>query len=89
MLFYSLNHYTLLTVYAIYCLYRSFFESFCFPNTTMYVLNKVSATKKITAEELKDFIFKNSYQRIGFAKENCYYFMKHWNKKIYNCLQQN
>ena len=55
----------------------------------MYVLNKVSATKKITAEELKDFIFKNCYQRIGFAKENCYYFMKHWNKKIYNCLQQN
>ena len=30
----------------------------------------------MTIKELKDFIFKNYYGRIGFAKENIYYSMK-------------
>ena len=38
----------------------------------MYILNKVSAVK-----ELKDFIFENYYQQMGFARENSYYSMKH------------
>ena len=37
---------------------------------------------------LKDFIFEKYYQRMGFAKENSYYSMKHQAKRIYNCLQQ-
>ena len=43
----------------------------------MYILNIVSAIKKMTAKELKDFIFENYYQRMGFAEENSYYSMKH------------
>ena len=47
----------------------------------MYTLNIVSAIKKMTIKELKDFIFKNSHQRMGFAKENSYHSMKHQKKK--------
>ena len=40
----------------------------------------VSAIKKMTAKELKDFIFENVYTRLGFARENSYYSMKHQKK---------
>ena len=43
----------------------------------MYVLNMVSAIKKMTVNELKDFFFENYYQRMGFARENSYYSAKH------------
>ena len=41
----------------------------------------VSAIKKMTAKELKDFIFENVYTRLGFARENSYYSMRHQKKK--------
>ena len=47
----------------------------------MYILNITKAIKKMTVKELKDFIFENYHQRIGFAKENSYYTMKHQKKK--------
>ena len=39
--------------------------------------------------EIRDFIFKNYYKRIGFVKEISYYSMKNLNKKIYFCLRTN
>ena len=30
----------------------------------------------MSINEIKDFIFKNYYKRIGFSKENSYYSMK-------------
>ena len=47
----------------------------------MYILNIASAIKKMTINELRDFICDNYYKGIGFAKENSYYSMKHQNKK--------
>ena len=43
----------------------------------MYILNILSAIKKMTVKELKDFIFKSYYRGIGFTKENSYYSMSH------------
>ena len=48
----------------------------------MYIPNIVCAIKKISVNEVRDFIFKNYYKRIGFSKENSYYSMKHQEKKI-------
>ena len=36
----------------------------------------------MTANEIRDFIFKNYYKRIGFSKENSYYSMKHKKKDL-------
>ena len=36
----------------------------------MHILNITRATKKMTINEPTDFIFKNSYKRVGFNKEN-------------------
>ena len=55
----------------------------------MHVLSIVSAIRKGTVKELKDFFFEKYYQRMVFDKENSYYSVKHQEKKIYNCLQQN
>ena len=61
----------------------------------MYILNIFRAIKKMSVNEIRDFIFENYYKRIGFSKENCYYSMKHLKKKekkkkeIYCCLQTN
>ena len=43
----------------------------------MYILNILSAIRKMTIKELKYFIFENFYRQIGFTKENSYYSMKH------------
>ena len=43
----------------------------------MHVLSIVSAIRKGTVKELKDFIFEKYYQRMVFDKENSYYSMKH------------
>ena len=48
----------------------------------MYILNILSATKKITIKEMKDFIFENYYRRIGFPKENTYYSIKQKKKEL-------
>ena len=66
--------------------YKNDFEIFCFPIMVMYILNIVRAIKKKTIKELKEFIFENYHQRMGFARENSYCSMKHQEKKIYNCL---
>ena len=56
----------------------------------MYILNTGKAIKKISIYEIKDLIFENYYKRVGFSKENSYYYsMKHLKKKIYCCLQTN
>ena len=56
----------------------------------MYILNIVNAIRKITANEIRDFIFKICYKRIGFSKENNYYSMKHKkSERSYYCLQLN
>ena len=34
----------------------------------MYILNSASAIKEMTIKELKDFIFKNDFSRIGFSE---------------------
>ena len=42
----------------------------------MYPLHITKAIKKISANEIRDFIFENYYKRIGFSMENSYYSMK-------------
>ena len=36
----------------------------------MYILNISKAIKKMSINEIKDFIFENYYKRIGFSKES-------------------
>ena len=47
----------------------------------MYILNITKAIKKMSINEIKDFIFENYYKRTGFSKESSYYSMKHLKKK--------
>ena len=47
----------------------------------MYILNIFSTIKKTTIKEMKDYIFKNYYRRIGFPKYNSFYSMKSKRKK--------
>ena len=42
----------------------------------MYILNIVKRIKKISVNDIIDFIFENYYKRIGFSKETSYYVMK-------------
>ena len=37
-------------------------------------------------QDLREFIFENYYQQIGFTKEDSYHLLKKVNKKIYYCL---
>ena len=55
----------------------------------MYMLNIVSAIKKMTIKELRDFNYENYYKEIGFSKENIYYLIKYQTKKTYDHLQPN
>ena len=56
----------------------------------MYILSITKAIKKMSINEIKDFIFENYYKRTGFSKESSYYSMKHLKKKkIYCCSQTN
>ena len=43
----------------------------------MYILNIARTIKKMSINEIRDFIFEKYYKRIGFSKENSYYSMKH------------
>ena len=47
----------------------------------MYILNIDSAIKKMLVNKIRNFIFKNYYQRIGFSKENSYYSVKSLKRK--------
>ena len=53
----------------------------------MYILNIPSAIKKMSVNEIRDFIFENYYKRILFSNENRYYLMK--KTTICSCLQLN
>ena len=47
----------------------------------MDILNIANTIKKMTVNELRDFIFENCYKQIGFARENSYDARKHQKKK--------
>ena len=47
----------------------------------MYTLNIVRAIKKMSVNEIRDFIFENYYKQNGFSKENSYYTLKRLKKK--------
>ena len=56
----------------------------------MYILNIPSALKKISVNEIREFIFENYYKRNGFVKERSYYsMMKHLKKKDLLLLPNN
>ena len=42
----------------------------------MYILNIARAIKKMSANEIRDFIFENYYKPSGFSKESSYYSIK-------------
>ena len=46
----------------------------------MYTLNIIRAIKKMSVNEIRNFIFENYYKRIVFSKESSYS-MKHLKKK--------
>ena len=54
----------------------------------MYKLNIIKVIKKISVNEVKDFIFENYYKQIVFSKENSHYSMKRL-RKINCCLETN
>ena len=60
--------------------YQTIF-SFFPPNVIMHTLKITSAIKKMTVNELGDFIYENYYKRIKFARENSYYSIKKKKKK--------
>ena len=43
----------------------------------MYIQNIARAIKKMTVNEIRDFVFENYYKQIGFSEENSYYSLKH------------
>ena len=47
----------------------------------MYTLNIASAIKKISVDELRDFIFENYFKEIGFVKGRSYYSIKRLERK--------
>ena len=48
----------------------------------MYILNIVSAIKKIIIKNLKDFIYENYYRQVGLPQENSYYSIKQEKKDL-------
>ena len=55
----------------------------------MCILNIARAIKKMSVNEIRDFIFENYNKRIEFSKEKSYCSMKRSKKKICCCLQTN
>ena len=49
----------------------------------MYILNIDSPRGKMPVNEIRDFIFENYYNQIGFYKENSYYSMKQKDLLVY------
>ena len=54
----------------------------------MYIVNIDIVIKKMSVNEIRDFIFENNHKRIGFSKESSYS-MKHLKKNICCCLETN
>ena len=46
---------------------HSYKTIFCFPTIIMYIL--ATAIKKMTANELRDFMYENYYKPVGFNVE--------------------
>ena len=67
---------------------RPFFGSFCFLNVIMYTLNIASPIKKMTVDELRDFISENCHKQTGFFKESSYYSMKRLEKRFFIAFSQ-
>ena len=55
----------------------------------MYILNIATAMKKMSFNEIRDFVFENFYKRIGFSKENRYHSKKSMQRMIYCCVPKN
>ena len=55
----------------------------------MYTLNIIRAIKKMSVNEIIDFIFENYYKQNGFSKESSYYSTKRLKKKICCCSLTN
>ena len=57
----------------------------------MHILNIPKAIKKMSVNEIRDFIFENYYKRIGFSEENSYLFNEKFEGKrfIVACKQVN
>ena len=77
MLFLSLNF----RLCFLFLYIRPFSCFFCFPNIIMNTLNVVTTIKKMTVNELREFIFENYYKQIGFVKEESYYSIKRLKNK--------
>ena len=54
----------------------------------MNILNISRAIKKMSVNEIRDFIFENYYKRIEFSKENSYYSMKRLKKRFIVACKQ-
>ena len=61
----------------------------------MYILNISRGIKKMSVNDIRDFIFENNYKQISFSKENRNHLMKRLKKKKKNsskiccCFQTN
>ena len=47
----------------------------------MYIPNIAKAIKKMSNNEIKEFLFESNYKRIGFSKESSYYSVQRLKKK--------
>ena len=54
----------------------------------MYTLNIIKAIKKMNANEIRDFIYENYYERIGFSKEESCFSLKRLKKERYFTCEQ-
>ena len=63
-------------------LYKTIFSLFCFPIIMAYIVNIVSAIKKMTSKERRGFTYKNYHSRIEFTKESSYYSIKRQKKRL-------
>ena len=59
-----------------------FFAFFVFLYIIIYILDIAGATKKMSFNEIRDFVIENYYKENGFSNQNSYYLMKHLRKKI-------
>ena len=57
-----------------------FFNAIIFLYIILYTLN-IGTVKKMSVNEIRDFIFKKYYKQIEFSKESCYYSVKHLKRK--------
>ena len=42
----------------------------------MYIIDIASTIKKMSVNEIEEFVFESYYKRIGFPKENSYHSMR-------------